>query len=86
MWQALNPGDRVSEGDFLRYRSISNQLVESEVYLVAKTDQHYFEVVKKADCDGGYSLPPRKLVRYIDIGYNIRLERWWDETMTIAVS
>ena len=86
MWQVLNSGDKVSEGDYLRYRSISNQPVESEVYLVAKTDQHYFEIVKKSDSDEGYSFPPRKLVRYIDIGYNIRLERWRDESMAIAVS
>lgn len=76
MWKALNHGDNVSVGDNIRYRSKSNQPLEGEIYLVVKTDQHYFEIVKKADnCD--VSEPPaRKVVRLIDVGYNILLERW----------
>ncbi len=76
MWKALNHGDRVSVGDNIRYRSNSNQPVEGEIYLVVKTDQHYFEIIKKADnCDVSEAFP-RKVVRLIDVGYNILLERW----------
>jgi hypothetical protein len=76
MWHALNHGDRVSVGDNIRYRSKSNQPLQGEIYLVVKTDQHYFEIVRKIDQEDGTEPPPRKVVRLIDVGYNILLERW----------
>jgi hypothetical protein len=76
MWKALNHGETVSVGDKIRYRSKSNQPLEGEVYAVVKTDQHYFEIVKTADQFDLSEEPPRKLVRLIDVGYNILLERW----------
>jgi hypothetical protein len=76
MWKALNHGDNVSVGDNIRYRSKSNQPLEGEIYLVVKTDQHYFEIVKKADNDDDSEPPARKVVRLIDVGYNVLLERW----------
>jgi hypothetical protein len=76
MWRALNHGDTVSVGDNIRYRSKSNQPLEGEIYQVVKTDQHYFEIVKKTDLLDQSELPPRKLVRLIDVGYNLLFERW----------
>jgi hypothetical protein len=76
MWKALNHGDSVFVGNNIRYRSKSNQPHEGEIYIVVKTDQHYFEIVKKADQDDVSEPPPRKVVRLIDVGYNVLLERW----------
>ena len=77
MWKALNHEDKVSVGDTIRFLSKSNSLpLQNEIYLVAKTDQHHFEIIKKAD-NSGESEPPRRLaIRLIDVGYNILLERW----------
>jgi hypothetical protein len=76
MWKALNHGDAVSVGDKIRYRSKSNQPLEGEIYLVVKTDQHYFEIINTADQFDLSELPARKVVRLIDVGYNILFERW----------
>ena len=83
MWHALNHGDSVFVGDHIRYRSKSNQPLEGETYLIVKTDQHYFEIVKKTDQEDGSEPPPRKVVRMIDVGYNILFERW-SEPIAIA--
>jgi hypothetical protein len=76
MWKALNHGEMVSVGDRIRYRSKSNQPLEGEIYLVVKTDQHYFEIVKRSDQQDQSEPPARKVVRLIDVGYNVLLERW----------
>ena len=77
MWTALNHGERVSVGDTIRFRSRANsQLMEAETLVVIKTDQFYFEVVRKADHHDGIEQQGRRFVRYIDIGYNVLLERW----------
>jgi hypothetical protein len=76
MWKILKPGDKVSVGDNLRYRSNSNtQQPEAEVYEVVRTDQHYFEIVRQTEKDKVSEPPDRKAVRYTDIGYNVLLER-----------
>ena len=77
MWKALHYGEQVSAGDTIRYRFSSNHLPpQDETYIVFKTDQHYFEIVRKADCEGPLESLSRKIVRLIDIGYNILLDRW----------
>jgi hypothetical protein len=77
MWKALNYGEKVSMGDTLRYRSNSNSLLpENHTYLVLRTDQHYFEIIRKTFDIDPAEPPDRKVVRYIDIGYNVVLERW----------
>ena len=76
MWKTLNHGDKVSVGDTIRFRAKSNSLpLQSEIYLVAKTDQHYFEIIKKADNPGESEPPHRLVVLLIDVVYNILLER-----------
>lgn len=77
MWKALHYGEKVSAGDTLRYRFSSNTPApQDETYVVFKTDQHYFEIVRKTESEGAGELFARKIVRLIDIGYNILLERW----------
>jgi hypothetical protein len=77
MWKTLNHGENVSIGDTLRYQSGSNNLVPAEkLYLVVKTDQHYFEIIQKTSNENGIEPPRRKVVRYLDIGYNVLVERW----------
>ena len=77
MWKILNYGEKVSAGDTLRYRANSNSLLSADkTYLVTRSDQHYFEMIEKTDDNNASEPPPRKAVRYMDIGYNILLERW----------
>ena len=77
MWKALKYGEKVFAGDTIRYQSNSNSLLPvDENYLVLRIDQHYFEIIRKADSSETGEPPVRKVVRYIDIGYNVLLERW----------
>ena len=77
MWKILNNGDTISVGDTIRFRPKSNvQTAQSEIYLVAKTEQHYFELIKKPDARDRQEEPQRLAVRLIDIGYNLLLDRW----------
>lgn len=77
MWKSLKYGEKVSVGDTLRYRSNSNSLLSQDVtYVVLRIDQHHFEIVRAADRDDAGEPPERKVVRYIDIGYNMHLDRW----------
>ena len=87
MWKALNYGEMVSAGDMLRYRFTSNNPPpQDETYIVFKTEQHYFELVRKTGSEMAAEPLGRKIVRLIDIGYNILLERWIAPTNPIAES
>ena len=83
MWKSLNHGDKVSVGDTLRYRSNSySPPPEGETYLVVKIDQHYFEITKEGDDSEAPDPPRRKAVRYLDVGYNVLIERWCEQQTT----
>ena len=71
------PGEKVREGDTLRYQSSSSTLRSSpnEIYDVVKTELHYFEVEARFDLSAGKE-PYRKVIKYMDIGYHISLEIW----------
>jgi hypothetical protein len=80
MWKTLKHGEQVSTGDTLRYQSNSNSLTaKDEAYLVIRTDQHYFEIIQKSANENTTEPPRRKVVRYLDIGYNILVERWSEQ-------
>lgn len=80
MWIPLKHGESVSVGDTLRYQSNSNSLLpKDEVYLVVRIDQHYFEIIQKISNENALEPPRRKVVRYLDIGYNILVERWSEQ-------
>jgi len=65
------------QGNTLRYQSNSNSLLlKDEVYLVIRTDQHYFEIIQKSTNENITEPQRRKVVRYLDIGYNVLVERW----------
>jgi len=77
MWKLLDHEEKVTVGDVLRYRSNSNSsLPEAKNYIVAKTDQHHFEIVEETGRESASEPPRHKAVRYTDIGYNVFLERW----------
>jgi hypothetical protein len=80
MWKSLRPGDDVHTGDTIRYLPDAPTLGSSrgEVYDVVRIDQHHFEIVARAD--KLQDEPQRKVVRYMDIGYNIILEKWEGKT------
>jgi len=80
MWKSLKHGELVSTGDTLRYQSNSKSLLPTdEVYLVIRTDQHYFEIIQKSTNENITESPRRKVVRYLDIGYNLLVERWSEQ-------
>jgi len=80
MWKSLKHGELVSTGDTLRYQSNSKSLLpKDEVYLVIRTDQHYFEIIQKSTNENITESPRRKVVRYLDIGYNLLVERWSEQ-------
>jgi hypothetical protein len=77
MWIPLKHGEQVSLGDTLRYQSNSNSLLPvDEQYTVVRVDQHYFEIIQKNADKNAVEPPRRKVVRYLDIGYNVLVERW----------
>lgn len=77
MWKALNQTDKISVGETIRYLSRTSGLpLKGEVYLVVKTEQHYFEITIKTDDRDGSEPLQRKVVRLMDVGYNVLLERW----------
>ena len=80
MWKSLKPGDEVHAGDTVRYLADAPTLASSrdQIFDVVKIDQHYFEIVARADKIPDE--PQRKVVRYMDIGYNIILEKWAGKT------
>ena len=77
MWKSLNPGEKVLQGDTIRYFPGSPLLTSSQdkIYDVIKTDLHYFEIVARVDKDGSDD-QYRKVVKYMDVGYHISLEIW----------
>jgi hypothetical protein len=83
MWKTLNNGDRVIAGDSIRYRLGSSRFTGSPdvLYEVVKTDQHYFEVAARTD-DGTLDKTDRKIIKYMDVGYHIKLEVWSDKSRT----
>jgi len=67
MWKSLKHGELVSTGDTLRYQSNSNNLLpKDEVYLVIRTDQHYFEIIQKSTNENTTDPPRRKVVRSLN--------------------
>lgn len=79
MWRRLQQDDGVFVGDTIRFCSGSQvKPLHDEVYRVVKTDQHYFEIIRKIEISLSPESFQRKIVRFIDIGYNILLERWTD--------
>ena len=55
-----------------------------KIYQVFKTEQHYFEIVVKLENENFMVNPVRRIVRYIDIGYNIGIEVWKDSSQASA--
>jgi hypothetical protein len=77
MWKAILQGEKVAQGDTIRYQpSDSNLSFKGKVYEVVKTEQHYFEVIIKPDEDAAKEDSDRKIIKYIDIGYHLGLEVW----------
>jgi hypothetical protein len=78
MWQQLNPGQQVSLGDQLRYIE-SSVLYTRNIFKVVKTDKHYFEIVAELmDSSLTERYRPKRIVKYLDIGYIDNLEVWID--------
>ncbi|HEX9512858.1 MAG TPA: hypothetical protein VF939_20350 [Puia sp.] len=79
MWKSLNPGEKVQKGDTIRYQLKSAYLSSSkeEIYDVVKVELHYFEIALKPDKENNEE-PDRKIIKYTDVGYHIRLEIWLD--------
>jgi hypothetical protein len=73
MWKTLQPGDIVTVGDTVRYQPNEyGRISQDLVYQVVKGEQHYFEIRQEPAIEDSR----RKAIRYIDVGYAIRLEKW----------
>lgn len=77
MWKTIQPGQPVFVGDTIRHQSTGqHQVPREEVYEVVKQEQHYFEIVLQTAGTPEPEDPRRKVIRYIDIGYHVHLEKW----------
>ena len=86
MWKAITPGEKVTSGDTIRYQpSPSNLSYKQKVYEVVRTDQHYFEMVVKADQEDNAQSFDRRIIKYIDIGYHLVLEVWHEPAQATTV-
>ena len=85
MWKLMQPGEKVSLGDTVRFQpSINSSLYKEKIYQVFKTEQHYFEIVVKLENENFIVNPVRRIVRYIDIGYHIGVELWTESSQASA--
>jgi len=77
MWKNLKAGEGVAAGDMIRYLTRGyGQTSAQDIYEVVKVEQHYFELCLR---DGEEAVPEsarRKAIRFVDIGYNVQLQRW----------
>jgi hypothetical protein len=76
MWKPLSHTYKPNVGDKLRFAH-SNSFVNKETtYEVVKIERHYFEI--SPSLNGSVILPNniKKVIRYFDLGCNIRLEIW----------
>jgi hypothetical protein len=77
MWKNLKAGEMVSAGDIIRYVTNSyTQRSPQDDYEVVKVEQHYFEIRLKNADEAVPESTRRKAIRYLDIGYNVQLQRW----------
>lgn len=87
MWKVIQPGEKVSLGDTVRFLPSSNSSPYKEkVYQVFKTEQHYFEIVLKLENENFIENPVRRIVRYMDIGYHVGMEVWTESSPKISHS
>jgi len=77
MWISFNTGDKVREGDSIRYRLGSTHPLSSldKIFDVIKAEQHYFEIVTRSGQESGGE-EDRRIIKYMDVGYHINLEIW----------
>lgn len=79
MWKPLHPGELVVVGDAIRYQREGRwNDAADDIYEVVKEDQHYFVIGLKPAGTTSPDPATRKIVRYIDVGYNFQFERWCD--------
>jgi len=77
MWKTLKAGETVTAGDTIRYLTNSyGQTSAQEIYKVVKVEQHYFEICLQGADDAVPESTRRKAIRFLDIGYNVQLQRW----------
>jgi hypothetical protein len=77
MWKSIKPGDPVHVGNMIRYHTNGQkEFPREEIYTITKVDQHYFEMVEQ-NADGNVKeTSTARAIRFIDIGYNIHLEKY----------
>ncbi len=68
----------VSLGDLIRHITpLAVTAFGEKAYEVVRTELHYFEVMMRSAKPEQES--ERKIIRYIDIGYHLGLEVWFDQ-------
>jgi hypothetical protein len=79
MWKTLTSTQKVNQGD--KIKIIHSHRVEATeaFFIVVRTDAHYFEILPVV---GDLDVLPtdfrKKVVRYFDIGYSLKVEVWME--------
>jgi hypothetical protein len=77
MWKTLASTQKVNQGDKIRIIHSHRGEDTESLFIVVRTDAHYFEILPVVrDLD---ILPVdfrKKVVRYFDIGYSLKVEVW----------
>lgn len=82
MWKPLYSTQKVYPGDKIRFIHPGHKETTDTLFKVVKTDEHWFEILPDSqDCDDLQSLTAKKVVRYFDIGYNIEVDVWNEESV-----
>ncbi len=82
MWKPLNFGENVSVGDTIRFIG-TYPGKPKDPYTVVKTESHYFQIIPASERDANDELR-RKVVKYYEIGYYLKVEVWEQELLSVA--
>jgi hypothetical protein len=72
MWTPLRSGDNVTVGDTIRF---IGTYPGKDPYKVVQAESHYFQIMPAGE-DGPVHEQRRKVVKYYEIGYYLRIEIW----------
>lgn len=78
MWQSLQSHQNVQPGDKVRYLGSNNGFIKEKLFKVVRSEQHYFEIIPADLQENNQDDFKKNIIRYFDLGYNMRFEKWLD--------
>ncbi|WP_207515644.1 hypothetical protein [Longitalea luteola] len=77
MWKTLGSTQKVNQGDKIKIFHPHRQEDTGSLFIVVRTDAHYFEILPIV---GELEVLPKdfrkKVVRYFDVNYSLKIEVW----------